>query len=552
MSRFSDDGKQVMAYSEQHPRWVVQDLEQVADTKPIPIVGGDDTVAVRVGHVFYAYSATLGKWDVLKLPPGEVAAPVVGDDGIDVHSASQGDFVFRDSWGKWFSAADIKAGRVADYLLSQHNAAPADQAVDKTPGEFTVFYLKFVEAKEAARIVRQLFGGVVNPAVEERTNSLLVASDDPMAVKKVEELLKAIDSPAAKDVAIDFRSSVGDADEKPDDLRGKCAELEQRTRELAARLRGPLPDPATGDRLNTELRDMVKQAFEARQQLQRAELAEFAERLRRIQQSIEMRDRISQQIIDRRVEELLDPALRWESKPVAEEPTVEPTKSVTNGASEIQGHWRLESVKLPGVEMRQSPGTKDLVIAGTTCTMIDRETTSEGYLLVDPTSNPKAMTLIATEDGRWDTTLAIYRLKDGCLEILTFCDGNTHRPASFDEKNASVQIWRRVDPPRSVQGHAPTPVYSTPRLPAYGGGTFIPGGVVPTRTRRYDHASNPFWMKLYSGKCLVQGFGKCSRNRLGLHTPPDCRLRNYGRTVPRNWRGCESAISSSISACSKS
>ncbi len=325
---FSDDGKQVMAYSEQHPRWIAQELEQVADTKPVPVVGGGDTVAVRVGHLFYAYSATLGKWDVLKLPPGEVAVPVVGDDGVNIHSASQGDFVFRNSWGKWFSTDEIKAGRVAEHLLTQHNAARADRAVDKTTGEVTVFYLKFVEAKEAARIVRQLFGGVVNPAVEERTNSLLVASDDPLAVRKVEELLKAIDSPAAKDVDLDFRSSVGGADEKADELRGKLAELEQRTQELAARLRGPLPDPATGDRLNKELRDAVKQAFEARQKLQRAELADFAERLRRIQQSIEMRDRVSQQIIDRRVEELLHPNLEWDAPAVVSENQVPPVRDV--------------------------------------------------------------------------------------------------------------------------------------------------------------------------------------------------------------------------------
>ncbi len=60
------------------------------------------------------------------------------------------------------------------------------------------------------------------------------------------------------------------------------------------------------------MRDTVRQAFESRQNLQRAELAEFARRLKCIQQSIEMREQVSQQIIDRRVQELLNPNLEWE------------------------------------------------------------------------------------------------------------------------------------------------------------------------------------------------------------------------------------------------
>ena len=233
------------------------------------------SVAVRYGNYCYAYSTTLGTWDVLKLPPGEVAIPAVSDEGIGVHSASQGDFVFKNSWGKWFSAEEIKAGRVAEHLLAQRNAAPASQPDDKTAQEFVVFYLKNVEAAEAARIVRQVFGGQVNPAVEERTNSLIVASDDPLTVNRVRELLQAIELPAAKELALPQPA------QSVDDLRQLYNELEQRTRELAARLRGPLPNPATGDRLNDELRETVQQAFEARQKLQRAELAEFTQRLQR-------------------------------------------------------------------------------------------------------------------------------------------------------------------------------------------------------------------------------------------------------------------------------
>ena len=115
----SDDGKRAFAYSEQHPRWASQDLEPVSGAKAVVPVQEGDVAAVQLGHICYAYSATLGTWDVLKLPEGESAVPSVCDDSISVHSASQGDFVYKNAWGKWFSAEEIKAGRVAE--ICWHN-----------------------------------------------------------------------------------------------------------------------------------------------------------------------------------------------------------------------------------------------------------------------------------------------------------------------------------------------------------------------------------------------------------------------------------------------
>ncbi|MEQ9588050.1 MAG: secretin N-terminal domain-containing protein [Parvibaculaceae bacterium] len=303
---FSDDGEQVLAYSEQHPRWVAQDLEKVADIKPLPVVGSGDTVAVRVGHLFYAYSPTLGKWDVLKLPPGELAVPMVSDDGLRVHSASQGDFVFQNSWGKWFSTDEIKAGKVAEFLQTRQATVPAAQALVDSERRIRIFHLENIAATDAARLVRQLYGEAINPVVDERTNSL-VCKDAPSVLEEVEALLLHLDSTATK--ALDLPTSA----QPVDDLRKLFKQLEQRTKEFAAQLLDPAENPAATKQLHEELRVLVRNAFEARQELQRAELAEFAQRLQGIQRSIEMRDRISQQIIERRVEELLDPNLKWDS-----------------------------------------------------------------------------------------------------------------------------------------------------------------------------------------------------------------------------------------------
>ena len=64
--------------------------------------------------------------------------------------------------------------------------------------------------------------------------------------------------------------------------------------------------------LEDRLRRQVSAAFEARQQWQDAELVRLRARLAAIEESVAAREKIKDTIINRRVEELLDPDLRWE------------------------------------------------------------------------------------------------------------------------------------------------------------------------------------------------------------------------------------------------
>jgi hypothetical protein len=57
----------------------------------------------------------------------------------------------------------------------------------------------------------------------------------------------------------------------------------------------------------------VSDAFSARLQLHQAELAQLQQRVAGIQQSLKSRAALGDQIIDRRVKDLLDPDLQWES-----------------------------------------------------------------------------------------------------------------------------------------------------------------------------------------------------------------------------------------------
>ncbi len=95
-----------------------------------------------------------------------------------------------------------------------------------------------------------------------------------------------------------------------------------------------------------ELRSLVHLQFQLRQLQQRAELAEFARRLERIGESIETRERIAGRIVDRRVEELLDPALAW--KPQAPDSPLPVDERTPRSPNSVPGAPSAGNSLVPG------------------------------------------------------------------------------------------------------------------------------------------------------------------------------------------------------------
>lgn len=98
-----------------------------------------------------------------------------------------------------------------------------------------------------------------------------------------------------------------------DQLRTVYSVANKKAHDLAESLR-ETPDAAK----KAELRTVVQSAFTLRQSLLRAELQEMQAQLEKTQQSLEMRDRIADQIVDRRVEDLLNPQLKWDNSSKSE------------------------------------------------------------------------------------------------------------------------------------------------------------------------------------------------------------------------------------------
>lgn len=98
-------------------------------------------------------------------------------------------------------------------------------------------------------------------------------------------------------------------------LQGEYETHEKRAAELAADIRqraaAEKSESTRTKELRRELAQVVGAAFAARQQLLQAELGEFRQRMQRIEQTLEQRNRIRAQIIERRVGDLLNPDRQW-------------------------------------------------------------------------------------------------------------------------------------------------------------------------------------------------------------------------------------------------
>jgi len=87
--------------------------------------------------------------------------------------------------------------------------------------------------------------------------------------------------------------------------------------------------------LREQLKDAVAKAFEARQAMLAAELEVMQAQLAATRQSLEARKRISSEIVARRVEDLLNPGLKWDDAQLAGAPTSAPLQPATSPPSYV-------------------------------------------------------------------------------------------------------------------------------------------------------------------------------------------------------------------------
>jgi hypothetical protein len=256
-------------------------------------------------------------------------------------------------------------------------------------GQVTVLHLKNARAKDVAEKIEQLFPDKTrNLVVDERTNSLMLRGDEKL-IRDVEQIVQILDEdvPVAREQVNADLNSVpsmktsgetlpvpatrspfgGENSERMSAVEGslasnppvpiaeyrrRLADLETPVMQLAEKVRAVATslgkDHPNAVKQRAELRALVQKTFAERQQIQRAELAEFTRRLERMRRSIETREKIAGQIVDRRVEELLNPDASWEHPLQSHGRQTEPLKMTGRLPQNFYGDWRVEQLIVKG------------------------------------------------------------------------------------------------------------------------------------------------------------------------------------------------------------
>jgi hypothetical protein len=303
-SRYVQSGSVIIAWSEKNDvawgfskatgRWTKQDLQPPVADLPKNLAVGQEVAVIKSGNTLYAYGAGAGRWGTLTLPEDSRPQPAVTTPDLILLVDGETIHTFTSQNGAWTSSADE----------AQPPGIPARTS--------TVLRLNRAEAADVAKDIRAAFGDAAIVEVDPRTNSLLVSAAGDNFLR-IEALVKRLDEPATATPS-EITQQIAALRASYSKSISRATAVAQELRDLETKLGREHSDWRQGE---AELRRLVAAAFEARQQLQQAEVAALSQRLQAIQQSIAAREKNKPAIIERRVSDLLDPNLAWESAPEA-------------------------------------------------------------------------------------------------------------------------------------------------------------------------------------------------------------------------------------------
>ncbi|HVJ86322.1 MAG TPA: secretin N-terminal domain-containing protein, partial [Caulifigura sp.] len=225
----------------------------------------------------------------------------------------------------------------AEVQLSGTTTSPSSDPLAKSDSKpaakkephLKIFPLQHAPADTMASLLSQVVRSNGFTAVADaRTNSLVITAPGE-ELEIAETLLSKLDRPGAKTAVAFARSGSStsqSAEPKPatskavGDLERAYADREAAAAKLAAELKELQKSASTGkdDPRQASLRDKLKaavrQSFEARQALLSAELESLQSRIDSTRQTLELRGQASEVIVDRRVDDLLNPDLDWDAQ----------------------------------------------------------------------------------------------------------------------------------------------------------------------------------------------------------------------------------------------
>lgn len=256
----------------------------------IPLVA-TDVSAVRVADSIAAFSSVKGWWDVIPLSKDSAAQPTVSNDLVQIEDNGHL-YTFANAKGRWTSPTDPEL----QPAVAEIKGTPKSMVLAEGP------FIKWLDSlpRYKARGIRVQFSGSGFAKIHTDRQSTLEE-----AKLKVNELLRSneitveegnVESPSEIEVRPDIESRIAR-------LRSELQTLDVSLQADSEKID---PNSPKKDAEKQALQTRVEQAFDARQELQRLEAQRMRLKLQTIEANLDTREKNREDIIQQRVNELLD------------------------------------------------------------------------------------------------------------------------------------------------------------------------------------------------------------------------------------------------------
>ncbi len=217
------------------------------------------------------------------------------------------------------SNRDVTNQQLSDTEIPNLNPRAVNETTTRknlsgSANEIRVFRLQNRTSKEMFLVVRDVFDNSAQITVDERSNSLIVVASPPIQ-QKVTDFITEMESQADAAKAVDIPATGGKiatnsvAQFPPDE---RDAEFDRQAKQLALQIRTARPNEKT--KLKKELEAITRKQFQHRQNRRREEFDSLTQRVERLKTSYQRRQAHQDEVIQRRINELLEPNtdLRWD------------------------------------------------------------------------------------------------------------------------------------------------------------------------------------------------------------------------------------------------
>ena len=260
------------------------------------------------------------------------------------------------------SNSDVTIQQFSDVEIPNSNPVAVNETTTRknlsgSANEIRVFRLQNRTSKEMFLVVRDVFDNSAQISVDERSNSLIVVASQPI-LQKVSDFITEMESQAGEPVntvdrpAISRTGAVNSVAQFPSDERD--AEFDRQARQVALQIRTARPNEK--GKLKNELESITRKQFEHRQHRRREEFDSLGQRVERLKSSYQRRQTHQDEVIQRRINDLLDPNtdLRWD-----ESETTGETLSSRNEAANVNDN-SIETATQGSPFANQTPSNKSL------------------------------------------------------------------------------------------------------------------------------------------------------------------------------------------------